>query len=857
VTSSIALGTNHGCVLRSTGDVFCWGANSFRQAAPAATNLSVPIDSLFNSQPIMVGSEALSASELAAGGNISCARRVLGDIVCWGDNASGTVNGAPGTAGTVATNTITLSGTARTARNIAVGTDHLCAVLDNGVIACRGASSSNRLGATPGSPGEWVQVPGLTNVVAVTAGDRHTCALLAEGTVACWGEYTGTAVGSTPTAVDSDVIDVVAGERHTCALHSDHSVWCWGSNASGQFGAGSSAPTTSATPRLATALTGEFATAITAGGAHTCAIFTDNSTRCWGSNSSGQTGLPFTTTSTNVVTATVDVNTSVPARNARSIDAGGEFTCMTARNDGTIGDGVVRCWGNNTHAQLGNPSFPAPTNSEIAVGSFTPDWQCSFFSAWTSPHGGPLLDSGHKHTCMFVEVTGCAVPYSRGVHCFGDNTFGQLGNGTTSTPSGVIAEVSGFSVAVTSLSSGGDHTCVADVLGRVFCWGRNDHGQSGGSSPSPVTTPVQVTLEGGSAARAIAVTTGTDFSCALMATGEVQCWGDHSLGQLGRTLPWTTGSTPPSTLPSGWNSGFNATGERVRCGSCSTTPFLTRVTQISAGSAAVCARLSNGRIRCWGRNPRATNPSGSPPPSRTGATENTRIFGCGSDPRFCGCGISSLDACMSGESVIPNSQITLGVLPHAGRLNANFTSHIAPGGTSYVGPGCNDSANEDPIVSVSVHNDGGCVLTAVGTVFCWGSSANGRRGDGALSGMTQLLGLLQALNSEDAPQGTLANIVAVNGGDETKCALRIDGRVFCWGANSLRQVSGTLTPDQPRAVRVITSISGPTLLKDAISVTAGREQSCAMSEGWVRCWGARTGNTIFTAGPSAVPLSTP
>lgn len=854
-TSALALGASHGCVLRSLGDVICWGDNSFRQSAPAATNLSATIPSIFASAPIYLGADPVMAVELAVGGNISCARRSLGDIVCWGNNTSGTVNGTPGTPGVASSNTIVLGSATRQAKGIAVGTDHLCAVLDTGEIVCRGDSSGNRLGAAPSSAGAWVQVPGLTLATKVVAGDRHTCALRANGLVLCWGEYAGTSVGFAPTVVDADVLDIVAGDRHTCTLHADHSVRCWGSNASGQFGAGASAPSASATPVLTTALSGEFALSLAAGGAHTCAIFSDDTTRCWGSNGAGQSGLPFSTISTNVVGSPVQSGVGSTMRDATFVEAGGSFTCVTGRNVGSLDDGIVRCWGGNTRNQLGSPSYPAGTNSEIAVGSFTPDSTCgTYFSAWTSPHAGPLLDSGARHVCMFLESAVCpSGAYSRGVHCFGSNSEGQLGNGTLSDSS-TIVKVQGLPGNIRSLSAGGNHNCVVDGLGRVFCWGANSHGESGappatsgGTPPSYVATPVQVALEGGATARAVAVTCGADFSCALMASGEVQCWGSNVSGQLGRVVPWLHSTDMMVPLGAGWNESFNATGQRVRCGSCTNAVYLNRVTQISAGTAAVCARLVSGEIRCWGRNPRANGGT-----TRTAANEDTRIFGCGGDPRFCGCMNGAADYCAPGAGPVPNDQISLNVLPHAGRLNANFVSHVD--GT-YLPPGCGDSSSLDPIVAVSVHDDGGCIVLADGHVFCWGSAGNGRRGDDTTTGMTQLIQAVRPFVADDGFQDNVTNIVAINGGDTTTCALRTDGRALCWGGNSLRQTSGTAMGDRQRAVRVMISANGATLLKNAISVTAGGEQSCAMTEGWVRCWGARTGNTTFPSGPVASPIT--
>ena len=130
----------------------------------------------------------------------------------------------------------------------------------------------------------------------------------------------------------------------------------------------------------------------------------------------------------------------------------------------------------------------------------------------------------------------CALTTAGGVKCWGNNLFGQLGNGTTTFSSPVPVDVSGLAGGVTAIDSGFGHTCAVMSNRGVKCWGGNAYGQLGaGKAVTAQRTPVDIAGLG-SAISAIAA--GSHHTCALTTAGRVKCWGhgrDSELGN-GRTI---------------------------------------------------------------------------------------------------------------------------------------------------------------------------------------------------------------------------------------------------------------------------------------------------------------------------------
>ena len=344
-------------------------------------------------------------------------------------------------------------------------------------------------------------LPSLLNISAIAAGRSHTCALTTGGGVKCWGSNGAGQLGDgtnntrlttvNVSGLASGVSAIVAGGSHTCALTEGGGVKCWGSNALGQLGNGTT--TTSYTPVNVSGLSSGVS-AVTAGHDHTCALTSGGRVKCWGYNGFGQLGDDTT------IERHTPVNVSGMASEVSAIDAGYWHTCARTTTGG------IKCWGDNTYGQLGDGTT-TERHSPVNVSGLA--------------SGVSAVTAGHDHTCSLTEVDG--------VKCWGWNTDGQLGDGTTTwrlTP----VDVSGLASGVSSITVGWGHTCARTASGGVKCWGRNNNGQLGDGSITDRHTPVDVS---GLASGVSAIATGDAHTCARTTEGGAKCWGWNDYGQLG------------------------------------------------------------------------------------------------------------------------------------------------------------------------------------------------------------------------------------------------------------------------------------------------------------------------------------
>ncbi len=257
---------------------------------------------------------------------------------------------------------------------------------------------------------------------------------------------------------------------------------------------------------LATPATAAATTAVSAGGAHTCALTSAGGVECWGYNAYGELGDGTATTKTTPV-AVSGLSSGVIA-----VSAGGFHTCALTSA------GAVKCWADNEEGQLGDGTT---TNKATPVA----------VSGLSS--GVTAISAGGAHTCALTSAGA--------VECWGDNGFGELGDGTTTNKVTPVA-VSGLSSGVTAISAGEHHTCALASAGGVKCWGDNVFGQLGDGTTTNKATPVAVS---GLSSGVIAISAGAYHACALTSAGAVKCWGFNEYGQLGDG-PTTTKTTPVS-----------------------------------------------------------------------------------------------------------------------------------------------------------------------------------------------------------------------------------------------------------------------------------------------------------------------
>ena len=348
----------------------------------------------------------------------------------------------------------------RDAGTISAGRGHSCALVDDGRAVCWGSNDNGQLG-----DGSFDMRPKPTLVAGdftfsqISAGLNHTCGLTTGNEVVCWGANTSGQLGdgttqlrNAPVRINSTVSFrlVRAGRDHTCGLSNSRTVWCWGSNTDGQLGDGSRQRRNS--PVMAD-LPGTVA-ALAVGWTHTCALTADGAAWCWGKNESGQLGDGSTTSRT------------VPTRVAFdgqlvSIAAGAAHTCGIATT------GEAWCWGRNSNGQLGSGGT---TNA-------------------STPHA--VGGAGPFSTVAAGGYFTCARGRDASAWCWGANNYGQLGDGTTATRS-VPVQVKGLSSRLTSLNSGGAHTCAVSERGETFCWGMNTEYQVGRGDRDDVASPSRV-----------------------------------------------------------------------------------------------------------------------------------------------------------------------------------------------------------------------------------------------------------------------------------------------------------------------------------------------------------------------------
>jgi alpha-tubulin suppressor-like RCC1 family protein len=374
---------------------------------------------------------------------------------------------------------------------VAVGFYFGLALMSNHTVYAWGGNSGGSQATSGGQLGNGSTVassikPGpvsnITTAKAIAAGDGHACALLMDGTVQCWGDnYWGelgvdpatTPSSNVPVAVAglSGVTAIAAGVSHTCALLSGGTVDCWGYNGNGELGNSTNTicnPGTgdvcTATPSAVTGLSG--ATAIAAGAdvnlnvGHTCALLSGGTVKCWGYNFDGELGNGMTTSNPVPTPQTVS-----GLSNALAIYAYPFNSCAV------VSGGAVKCWGDNQYDELATGSTAGFSDTPVSVGVYV--------GSTGSLSVGPTTSAI------------CAVKSDGTVACWGEGVEGELGNGMTN-PSSTPLSVSGITSA-TQAAAGGHTVCVHLSTGGVTCWGSNSYDNLANSSAASTNnTPLPV-----------------------------------------------------------------------------------------------------------------------------------------------------------------------------------------------------------------------------------------------------------------------------------------------------------------------------------------------------------------------------
>lgn len=673
---SLAAGWTHTCALDRGGAVWCWGDDTVVLTGPK------PRQGVGWGHPKVKRIAGVSAASLNR--SMSVYRTLVltpgSKLLSWGAQTDGTerCRAGVGPAKPCARTPMDLQAPAQ-AVQVAASALTTCVLLSSGQVQCRGF---DLLASTFEQTKRFAVVPGLDQVVKLGVGESHACAVRKSGEVLCWGHNDEGQLGLGAAAVGDGVrpptkvevgpaVDVAMAYKRSCALLRDGTVWCWGASIQpdGSFAHGRKA---TPSPIAVPGLTGVRKIALAT--SHSCAVTKTGRLWCWGSNESGEVAdgfreqqpLPIPVVWTKPGAQTLPV----PDRSVVAVDlaTSDSHACAITRR------GELGCWGFNGSGQIGigradGDAHPVPL---VVPG--------------LSSVAGVDVDSGRT----------CAVSRQRGkdvVSCWGDNSYGALGDGSTQARSKptVVAGAKGMAVAVGSV-----HGCALDGVGLVRCWGSNVAGQLG--VPAPIC-PWQPTGLGTFGAQkdipclpkpGPAVTklpklrklvAGSMMSCGIAHDGRATCWGENRLGGLGDGT--TTKRDSPTRLA-----------------------LRSAVVDIGIGNQHACALTKSGQIWCWGHNG-----SGQLGAGRTGGTRPlpAPVRGVSGATALAVGGVSSCAVLSSGEAKC------WGGMPGAGEQTGVWREPSTVPGLP-------------AIQKMALGFQHACALAVDGSIWCWGYGPAGLLG---------------------------------------------------------------------------------------------------------------------------------
>lgn len=736
-TSKIHVGITSVCAILATGEVKCWGSGDLGDGAVSNANTCV-VPGDCSATPVLV-SGITNAIDISGGQYYSCALLATGATKCWGINSSGEFGNNSTTNSSVPVTTNFSSSI-----DLSTGQFHTCTLLANNSITCAGFNRNAQLGQLsntgPSTCGGFacspapVTVSGITNAVAVQNGANHTCALLGTGEVSCFGYNESGEVGNgnstgpdtcasakcafTPTIVSGiTAVAIAASEGYSCALLTDSTVKCWGSfiNVDKLF------PET--IPQIPGGFSGDFP--VPAGSPfpapeNLIATGLPAKVRLSWSPVAGALSYKLRYSQGTALSPTYTEISSITSSQISNY----ELTTVTANLPYTFA--VLAVLPGNTETQLSNEVTATPLE---------------FFTI-------TKVAPGTDHTCA---ILGDAT-----VKCWGTNSTGQLGNGSTVATASTVT-VPAISNAI-DISSGNAFTCVivgttpSDTSGRVKCWGEGSLGQLGNGSSSDSSSPVDVN----SITTASQISARSGHVCIVTTAGNVLCWGEGSSGQLGNN------ASNDSNIP--------ITANTFGPDNYALTPATTKAFQVSVGDQHSCARVStsNGSaglgVKCWGAtnhgelgngaalcqvnvicDPKNPNPQ---PQSVTGI----------SSAAFLAAGAHH--TCVS----LTNNTVRCWGEGSSGQLGNNATNHSAVpvtvsglSSTSYISSGQSFSCG-----------------SSSGTLMCWGLNSGGQLGNGSTTN-TKIPVVASSIAASSFDSATLMGGIA-----RTCMKLTADNSTYCF-----------------------------------------------------------------------------
>lgn len=689
--------------------------------------------------------------------------------------------------------------------DVALTDNATCAVRHDGTVWCFGESNFPQLGngmwngasAYPRQVLRADRPAALTGIEAVDGSDVVFCGRDGAGAIWCWGDGSGgqlgngsdadaARAGAVLSAASAPALDgfgqFEVGAYHACGLRGDGEVWCWGSNDAGQLGQGDGAETRSWFPL---AMLGpdsvrlQNVTQVAVGDRFTCALRADQTVWCVGNGGYGQLGNGTWDSHT----LPVEVMTSSSGALAGVV----QVACGTLTSCARTQDGLIYCWGRGEEGQLGTGSRASST----------------YAVPLTDLQGVTDLAVGHDFACATLQ--------DHSVWCWGKNGSAQLGDGTTldrTRPARALFDpASGHAL---SIALGRSHSAVLLDNGVIWGWGSNSRGQLG----VPITLQTQVVVPQAIPAlpsshctpqpvRSFGV--GGAFACAAESSeaGRLWCWGINSNDELGTGLGGYQAWTSQPVVASAWGGPQSAGFRKVAAG---------------FESRHACGLTVAGTVWCWGYGYSGqlgdgNNYHGTDTPVQVAISDGVPLTGA-SDVA-----VGESHSCAALED---GRAMCWGFNDFAQLGNGQSGTNVA-----WAQPVLLDASTSLSHVSaVAAGHNHSCALLDTGQVRCWGESGTGETGSG--SDDTALF----AVAVVDAAAQPIDQVTQISAGDKFACAVKVDGSLWCWGANGTGQLGDGGSTNRLSAVRSASSIETVT------EVACGGVHACAVSAaGGLWCWG--------------------
>ena len=402
-------------------------------------------------------------------------------------------------------------------------------------------------------------------------------------------------------------------------------------------------------------------------------------------------------------------------------------------------------------------------------------------------------------------------------YCWGNNDYGQLGDGSSTASSFPVPVAAGGVLAgksLTQISAGAAHACVLDRAGAAFCWGYDGTGALGdGSMAYSSDIPVPVDTSGVLAGKALSrIAAGYNHTCATDRVGAAYCWGDNSRGELG------DGSTVSSSAPVAVQAGGALVGQRV--------------THISAAFHYTCATDRAGAGFCWGAGGDGVLGNGTTSDSSVPVAVQTTGVLAGETLTGISAGSShvcAVDSVGQGYCWGSNANGELG--------DGSTTSSSAPVQVLARGPLAAGSFTGHRLTRISAGLFHTCALTRAGAAYCWGSGYVGELGTGSIADSSVPVAVYAG--------GVLAGTVLtrISAADTHTCATDRAGAAYCWGANYTSQLGDGTSTERDRPV-----LAGPAAPAQVIVRPGDREATVS----W-RAPASLDGGTLIGSSATARP----